>query len=185
MPQEDKRAPMASAPMAYKDDGSVDWGNMWDTFCLLAQEGGPPHRATLLEPSPAPNPADPQYAVVVAEIVRGVLETSGLEASADEPGWIAVRCHSSAMAVWLADAIVQENVAAQTRGDVLLIPTGEQFQLKGEIKNVVTAVAKTTHYWYDHISGEAKALYILEDKLARWKTRLGAWLPFRSNGETS
>ena len=121
MPQEDKRAPMASAPMAYKDDGSVDWGNMWDSL-PCSTEGGPGHRATLLEePSPAPNPADPQYAVVVAEIVRGVLETSGLEASADEPGWIAVRCHSSAMAVWLADAIVREIVAAQTRGDVLLI----------------------------------------------------------------
>lgn len=23
---------MAAAPMRYRDDGSVDWGNMWDDF---------------------------------------------------------------------------------------------------------------------------------------------------------
>lgn len=34
------RAPMPSAPMKYMPDGKVDWGNMWDTFCELAQEGG-------------------------------------------------------------------------------------------------------------------------------------------------
>ncbi len=24
--------PMAAAPMRYRADGSVDWGNMWDDF---------------------------------------------------------------------------------------------------------------------------------------------------------
>jgi hypothetical protein len=39
MTLEDKRAPMASAPMAYNEDGSADRGNMWDSVCVLAQEG--------------------------------------------------------------------------------------------------------------------------------------------------
>src|SRR5262245_26888007 len=46
---EDKRAPMAAAPIKYAADGSVDWGNMWDSFCVLAREGGPPHRGQLLD----------------------------------------------------------------------------------------------------------------------------------------
>jgi hypothetical protein len=25
-------APMAAAVMKYREDGSVDWGNMWDSF---------------------------------------------------------------------------------------------------------------------------------------------------------
>jgi sirohydrochlorin cobaltochelatase len=33
----------------------------------------------------------------------------------------------------------------------LLLPAGPQFRLDGEIKNVVTAVAKTYHYWKEHI----------------------------------
>ncbi len=34
MPQEKtpSDAPMAAAPMRYLPDGSVDWGNMWDSF---------------------------------------------------------------------------------------------------------------------------------------------------------
>ena len=42
-------APMASAPMKYDDDGSVAWGDMWDSYCVLALEGGPPHREVMLE----------------------------------------------------------------------------------------------------------------------------------------
>ena len=45
----DKRAPMAAAPIKYQLDGSVDWGDMWDSFCVLAREGGPPHRGTMLQ----------------------------------------------------------------------------------------------------------------------------------------
>ena len=182
MTLEDKRAPMASAPMAYKEDGSVDWGNMWDSFCVLAQEGGPPHRATLLKAPPDADPAHPQYEVVVAEIVRGVFETSGLHAAAAEPGWIAVKCTSRAMATWLAEAIIEENVAAHARDTLLLVPVGEHFQLTGEIKNVITAVAKTTHYWDDHVGAEAKALYVLEDRFALLKARLRSWMPFRWPG---
>jgi sirohydrochlorin cobaltochelatase len=33
---------------------------------------------------------------------------------------------------------------------VLYLPAGCGFTLDGEIKNVVTAVAKTHHYWIEH-----------------------------------
>ncbi|HEY1012928.1 MAG TPA: hypothetical protein VGE07_09525, partial [Herpetosiphonaceae bacterium] len=64
----DKKAPMASAPMRYAEDGSVDWGNMWDSFCALALEGGPPHRATLLDAPSDIDPADPAYQAAQDEI---------------------------------------------------------------------------------------------------------------------
>jgi sirohydrochlorin cobaltochelatase len=142
---------MASAPFKYRPDGSVDWGNMWDTFCVLAREGGPPHRGTLLE---APSTADlesPAFQHAAAEIIRGVEAVSGLSACVAEPGWIGVRCDSPRMAQWLAESIVLENVRARVRGCRLLVPVGEDFTVKHEIKNVITAVAKTTHYWREHL----------------------------------
>ena len=36
------------------------------------------------------------------------------------------------------------------------LPVGEHFTVKGEIKNVITAVAKTTHYWIEHVPAEVK-----------------------------
>ena len=39
-------------------------------------------------------------------------------------------------------------------GAILYLPAGCRFTLDGEIKNVVTAVAKTYHYWTEH---QAKA----------------------------
>jgi sirohydrochlorin cobaltochelatase len=35
--------------------------------------------------------------------------------------------------------------------DVLYLPAGPNFTLKREIKNVITAVAKTVHYWRAHL----------------------------------
>lgn len=177
MTPDDKGAPMGSAPMMYNEDGSVDWGNMWDSFCALAQEGGPPHRATLLQAPRDADPAHPQYAHVVDEIVRGVRETSGLDAVPDEPGWIAVQCSDAPMATWLATAINDENIEARARNNVLLVPIGEHWTLKGEIKNVITAVAKTTHYWDEHIAAETKLLYTLEDRIGRVRARLRRWVP--------
>ena len=34
--------PMPAGPIVYREDGAIDWSNMWDSFCVLAQEGGPP-----------------------------------------------------------------------------------------------------------------------------------------------
>lgn len=168
----DPRTPMAAAPLKYNDDGSVNWGDMWDTFCVLAQAGGPPHRGTVLTAPTAPDPTDPRYASAVQEIVRGVFEVSGLRATAAEPGWIAVRTDSPGHALWLQRAIVQENVEVLAAGDVLYVPVSQEYTLKGEIKNVITVVAKTTHYWTEHVPLELKRASDTEVKLDRWIGRV-------------
>jgi sirohydrochlorin cobaltochelatase len=137
--------------MKYRSDGSVDWGNMWDTFCVLARDGGPPHRGMLLDVVAPVDPASPALRAVAAEIIRGIEAVSGLTAFVAEPGWIGISCASPAMARWLAESIVLENVPARSNDSFLLVPVGEDFTIVHEIKNVITAVAKTTHYWKEHL----------------------------------
>lgn len=170
----DKAAPMAAAPLRYTADGQVDWGNMWDSFCALALDGGPPHRGTLLTPGDATDPAGAAYGAAVAEIARGVAAVSGLVAGAAEPGWVGVRCDSPGMARWLAEAIHGENVAARHAGPMLLVPVGADYSLKGELKNVITAVAKTTHYWREHLPKAAKDTVEAQERLA------GLWRGLRA-----
>jgi sirohydrochlorin cobaltochelatase len=171
----DKRAPMASAPMKYRDDGEVDWGNMWDSFCALALDGGPPHRNTMLEASSEPPTDDEAYRHVVAEISRGIHEVSGLSAGAAEPGWVAIECESAAMARWLSEAIQEENVRARHQGALLFVPADEQFTIKGEIKNVITAVAKTSHYWNEHLANEIKQTVAVQAQLDALGSRVRRW----------
>jgi sirohydrochlorin cobaltochelatase len=45
-----------------------------------------------------------------------------------------------------------ENVAARGEGSMLDLPAGPHFRLEKEIKNVVTVIAKTCHYWTGHTS---------------------------------
>jgi sirohydrochlorin cobaltochelatase len=161
----DPRAPMPSAPMQYNDDGTVAWGDMWDTYCMLALDGGPPHRGTLLT---APTHADatyPQYLEVQREIVRGIKAVSGLDATAGPPGWVAVEAGHAGYAHWLVTAITEENVEAKRDGSHVLVPCGEYFTVKGEIKNVITAVAKTTHYWGEHVPAEVKQASAAQAKM--------------------
>ena len=178
--QTDKRAPMVSAPFRYTPEGEVAWGEMWDTFCALAQEGGPPHRGTLLHASEQEAPDSPAYLAVVAEITRGIWEVSALEATAGESGWLAVRCDSSSMARWLSEAIVAELVEARSDGALLLVPVGATYTLTGEIKNVVTVVAKTTHYWREHLPTEVKQTLATQARLADWAGRVSGWLRGRT-----
>jgi len=147
----DKRAPMAAAPLKYASDGSVDWGNMWEGFCALAQEGGPPHRGVILAAQEDADTTSVGYCRAVDEMIRGIDAVSGLNAAATAPGWIAVRCGSERMAAWLRDAIVRENVQARSDGIMLLVPVRETYTIKEEIKSVITVVAKTTHYWHEHL----------------------------------
>ncbi len=126
----DRRAPMAAAPMKFNDDGSVAWDDMWDSFCVLALDGGPRHRATMLHSDPA-DPTSDGYRQATDEIVRGVALVSGLSAAAGEPGWIAIRCHSAGMARWLAEAIIEENVDARATGDTLAVPVAAHFTREG------------------------------------------------------
>lgn len=174
--ESDRRAPMAPAPMKYDDDGSVAWGEMWDSFCILALDGGPPHRATLLRGEPGANPQSTGYQTAAAEIMRGVPLVSGLPVSRAATGWLAVRCHSAGMAQWLADAIIEENVEARAKGETLYLPCGEHFTIKGEIKNVITAVAKTTHYWREHLPPEVKQTLELQARLGGVKDWFVGWL---------
>ena len=162
--------PMASAPMKFADDGSVDWGNMWDSFCVLASAGGPAHRATLLEPETRADPNSTTYQATANEIMRGIYLVSGLKATPAEPGWIAVECPMDGMADWIAEQGVQENVQLRAEGNRVFVPCGEHWTTKGEIKNVVTVIAKTTHYFADHVSNDMKATMAVEEGL----NKLGA-----------
>ena len=57
----------------------------------------------------------------------------------------------------LLRAIVMENVAARSHGREIMLPAAPHFALDREIKNVVTVIAKTTHYWMAHMSRAQKS----------------------------
>lgn len=170
-----KSAPMPAGPIVYREDGNVDWGNMWDSFCVLALDGGPPHRGDCLQAPVDPNVASESYQFAVTEIARGVLEVSGLTAVPAEPGWLQIQCKTEGQARWLAEAIKEENVQTRFEGVWLLVPVGDDFQLKKEIKNVITAVAKTTHYWQEHLALEVKQALAFQDKVMRVWRRIRGW----------
>ena len=66
------------------------------------------------------------------------------------PGWVRVDCESAVTAGWLARAIAMENVSARCDGTALELPAGPAYRIEKEIKNVITSIAKTGHYWQDH-----------------------------------
>jgi sirohydrochlorin cobaltochelatase len=145
---------MGSAGLKYGRDGKVAWNDIWATFCDLAMAGGPPHKGALLEPgSRAAIEAEPdRYRQVVSEICRGVTMVSDLVAEPSPvPGWVRVDCETSQMAEWLVRAIVMENVSARREGAFLELPAGPGYRIEKEIKNVITVIAKTCHYWLDHM----------------------------------
>jgi hypothetical protein len=146
-------APMGTAPMLYNEQGEVAWEQMWTSFCDLALAGGPSHRGTLLEPVPIDEiRADPEgYEHVLAELERGLRLVTGLSVErCRQAGWIGLCCDNEEMALWLLRAIVVENVCVRREGPILYLPAGPHFQLEKEMKNVITVVAKTHHYWTEH-----------------------------------
>jgi hypothetical protein len=159
--------PMASAPMKFDESGAVAWGDMWDSFCVLASAGGPAHRATMLEPGQNPDPDSAEYRAVVAELTRGIALVSGLRAVPAEPGWLRIECPDGAMSAWIVEQGVQENVHLRLDGAAVLAPIGAAWTIKGEIKNVITVIAKTTHYWQDHLAAEMKSALAVERALAK------------------
>jgi hypothetical protein len=147
-------APMGTAPMRYTENGQVAWDEMWTDFCDLALAGGPPHRDTLLEPVPPDEvTADMEsYERVVSEIERGWRLVTGLPTVRSEKlGWVGLQCNDEEMALWILRAIVVENVCVRREGTILYLPAGPGFRLDKEIKNVITVVAKTHHYWTEHM----------------------------------
>jgi sirohydrochlorin cobaltochelatase len=159
--------PMSSAPMRYTEDGAVDWGNMWDSFCVLASAGGPAHRATMLTPEQGADPNSDAYQNVQSEIIRGIFLVSGLQATPASAGWIAVECPMEGMAAWVAEQGVLENVMIQQHDSAFWVPCGQNWTVKGEVKNVITVVAKVTHYFADHISSDMKTTLIVEEGLSK------------------
>ena len=150
-------APMGAAGLKYDTDGKAAWGEIWTDFCDLALAGGPPHRGTLLEPGdPQKIEANPEaYETVLQELERGFSMVTGLETKRSAmPGWIGLVCESEDMALWLLRAIVVENVSVRREGEVLYFPAGADFRLEKEIKNVITVVAKTNHYWQEHLESQ-------------------------------
>lgn len=148
-------APMGTAPFKYKPDGSPAWDEMWTDFCDLALAGGPPHRGELLEPVlPETIRANPEgYQKVLAELERGLKMVTGLPVVASKaPGWIGLVCDGEEMALWLLRAIIVENICVRREGKVLYLPAGPAFKLEQEVKNVISAVAKTYHYWTEHLT---------------------------------
>ena len=150
-------APMGAAGLQYDDEGNAAWDQIWTDFCDLALAGGPSHRGTLLEPG------DPEicklypeaYEEVRDELQRGLEMVTGLEVIRDcKPGWIGMACDSEDMAVWLLRAIVVENVSVRREGKNLFFPAAPDFVLSKEIKNVITVVAKTNHYWQEHLTSQ-------------------------------
>ena len=163
--------PMRSAGLKYDSDGNVAWNEIWGSFCDLAMAGGPPHKGALLEPGrPAEIDAEPdRYAGVAEEICRGVMMTTLLDTNVSPvPGWVRVSCLSDAMTGWLLRAIVMENVAARAEGMALDLPVAPHFRLEKEIKNVITVIAKTSHYWLEHMPrGQQRGIASLFARLAR------------------
>lgn len=148
-------APMASAPMLYTESGQVAWNEMWTNFCDLALDGGPAHRDRMLEPVPVATIQANMvgYERVLAEIERGLRLVTKLPIlHTDQLGWIGLVCKSEAMANWLVQAILVENVRVRREGAVLYLPVGPDFRLDKESKNVITVAAKTTHYWTEHVT---------------------------------
>jgi sirohydrochlorin cobaltochelatase len=146
---------MGSAALKFNFDGRVAWNEIWATFCDLAMAGGPPHKGTLLQPAtPAEIAAQPHlYQQVTDEICRGITLTTNLLAEpSPHPGWVRVQCTTHTMAAWLLRAITMENVAVRSHeGKTLDLPAGPAYRLETEIKNVITVIAKTCHYWQGHI----------------------------------
>jgi hypothetical protein len=121
------------------------------------------------------DPQSPAYQTAATEIIRGIRLVSGLEAALAEPGWMAVECGSASKARWLSEQIVQEQVAATYRGVQLWVPVDGRFTVDNEIKSVITVLAKTTHYWRNHLSAEVKNSLAWEEKLKTgwtWLRRL-------------
>lgn len=152
--------PMGSAGLKFDADGRVAWNEIWQSFCDLALAGGPPHKGRLLHPGAAADieaKPDP-YTKVTDEICRGITMVTGLPADrSEEAGWIHVGCDSDGMAGWLLRAITMENVSVRAEGSVLDLPAGPDYRLDKEIKNVITVIAKTTHYWMGHMSRAQKS----------------------------
>jgi sirohydrochlorin cobaltochelatase len=150
---------MGSAALKFDSDGRVAWGEIWDTFCDLAMAGGPPHKGVLLEPGSASEIQEypDRYRAAVDELTRGIRLASDLSIiGSKRDGWVRVNCVDPAMAEWMLRALIMENISCRWEGASIDVPAGPQFRVEKEIKNVITAIAKTSHYWLGHMWRDQK-----------------------------
>jgi sirohydrochlorin cobaltochelatase len=61
------------------------------------------------------------------------------------------------MAAWLCASIILENVDARCEEERLFLPASPEFDLKNEVKSVITVLAKTNHYWQAHVEAMEQA----------------------------
>ena len=87
------------------------------------------------------------------EVGRGIVMLTGFPLEPHSaPGWIRIHCGRAATAGWLARAITMENVAVRVQGALLDLPVDPGYRIEKEVKNVITVIAKTFHYWSGHTS---------------------------------
>lgn len=165
-----KNAPMSSAPFVYDDAGRVAWNKMWNTFCYLAVEGGPPHRETKLVGRGNKNDTSQKlYTEAVSEIIRAYKLLIPCTVRHDSTGWIAITLHTPNMAKWFETIINEENVECRREGKTLFLPVNDDYTLEKEIKNVVTVMTKAYHYWRDHRVIVEKLLIMLFNYDIQWE----------------
>ncbi len=147
-------APMGAADLVYDQEGKVAWDQIWGDFCDLAWAGGPPHRATLLQKGNETEIKENElsYKDVIDELARGLIMVTGWPVWKNGPaGNIGLVCPDPDAAEWLYTAISAENIDVHIfKDNILLLPAGPDFRIEFEIKNVITSVAKTHHYWTEH-----------------------------------
>ncbi len=150
-PQPSKNVPMASAPFVYDENGNVAWNKMWDSYCNLAIEGGPPHRGDMLNSKGTSNDFNSEnYKNAVTEIERAFNMIVPYKHKSLNNGYMQVTLNSEHMAKWFCEIINKENVECQVNNKNIFLPVNDDFTLEKEIKNVVTVLGKAFHYWSKH-----------------------------------
>jgi hypothetical protein len=66
------------------------------------------------------------------------------------------------MAAWMCACIILENVDAKCDEEVLYVPCSPVFDIKNEVKSVITVVAKVAHYWQTHIQQQTERIAVPE-----------------------
>ena len=134
--------------------------------------GGPPHKTAryTVERIGTIDAVQPLRVIVdLQNIRRGITLATDLPADPSPiPGWVRVTCYGETMSGWLLRAITMENVAVRRDGLAIDLPAAPGFRLEKEIKNVITVIAKTSHYWLGHMPRTQKEdIAILFDAMAR------------------
>ena len=163
---------MRSAGLKYATDGNVAWNEIWATFCDLAMAGGPPHKGTLLEARPRPTSIDApeRYDEVVEEICRGVTMVTDLDVPIPDSGLDPRDC-SQRRDGRLAAARDRDGERRRAAEGEPRSAGRPALRLEKEIKNVVTVIAKTCHYWMGHVAARSSARSAPVRGWPRWTDR--------------